>query len=140
MKYFVVIDTNVLVSAALKPESNPGLIFKFVDENIIVPLINEEIINEYRQVLSREKFQFNNELIDSVLETITRHAIRIDNEHIMIDLPDEKDRIFYEVVMESNKFRESRLVTGNLKHFPLETYILSPKELCEIILNNLLKK
>lgn len=48
MKYYVVIDTNVLVSAALKPESNPGLIFKFVDENIIVPLINEEIINEYR--------------------------------------------------------------------------------------------
>ena len=140
MKYYVVIDTNVLVSAALKPESNPGLIFKLVDENIIVPLINEEIINEYRQVLSREKFQFNNELIDSVLETITRNAIRIDNEHIMIDLPDEKDRVFYEVVMESNKFRESRLVTSNLKHFPLETYILSPKELCEIILNNLLKK
>ena len=108
MKYFVVIDTNVLVSAELKPESNPGLIFKFVDENIIVPLINEEIINEYRQVLSREKFQFNNELIDSVLETITRHAIRIDNEHIMIDLPDEKDRIFYEVVMESNKLIISR--------------------------------
>jgi uncharacterized protein len=45
-KYYVVIDTNVLISAALKPDSNPGIIFKFIDDGIIVPLINNEILND----------------------------------------------------------------------------------------------
>lgn len=56
MKYYVVIDTNVLVSAALKGNSNPGLILRMVDEGIILPLINKQIISEYVNVLKRPKF------------------------------------------------------------------------------------
>lgn len=56
MKYYVVIDTNVLVSAALKGDLNPGLILRMVDEGIILPLINKQIISEYVHVLKRPKF------------------------------------------------------------------------------------
>lgn len=136
-KYYVVIDTNVLISAALKPDSNPGIIFKFIDDGIIVPLINNEILNEYHLVLSRPKFAFPQQLINDVIEVITKTGIKIIENHIDINLPDEKDRVFYEVVMKSNEIRESRLVTGNIKHSPVKPFIVTPKELCEIILNDI---
>ena len=47
MKYYAVIDTNVLVSATLKQDSIPGKIIEYIFSNVIVPLFNDEILNEY---------------------------------------------------------------------------------------------
>ena len=58
MKYYAVIDTNVLVSAMLKWNSVPGNIMELVFSGTIVPLLNEQIVKEYRDVLSRPKFHF----------------------------------------------------------------------------------
>lgn len=44
MKYYAVIDTNVLVSSMLQPDSYPGDIFEFIRDGIIIPLLNEEIL------------------------------------------------------------------------------------------------
>lgn len=137
MKYYVVIDTNVIVSAAIKINSNPGLILRLVDDGIIIPLINEEIISEYINVLKRPKFHFDTSLIEDLISMITKNAISVKNETIDIVLPDEKDRVFYEVVVKSNEIRESKLVTGNIKHFPITHFIVTPKELCDIILKQL---
>ena len=48
-------------------------------------------------------------------------------------LPDPKDVVFYAVLMEKRKEEEAYLVTGNLKHFPARTYIVTPKEMLDII-------
>ncbi len=61
-------------------------------------------------------------------------GVYIDEDHIDIELPDEKDRVFYEVTMKSNEERDSMLVTGNMKHFPIKPFIVTPKELCDIII------
>ena len=53
MKYYAVIDTNVLVSALLKSASIPGIVARESLEGQIIPLLNDEIIAEYRTVLSR---------------------------------------------------------------------------------------
>ena len=53
MKYYAVIDTNVLVSALLKSASIPGIVARESLEGQIIPLLNDEIIAEYRAVLSR---------------------------------------------------------------------------------------
>lgn len=127
MKYYVVIDTNVIVSAAIKIDSNPGLILRLVDDGIIIPLINEEIIAEYINVLKRPKFHFDTSLIGDLISMITKNAISVENETIDIVLPDEKDRVFYEVVVKSNEIRESKLVTGNIKHFQQHILLLLQK-------------
>ena len=46
-----------------------------------------------------------------------------------------KDAIFYEVVMSAkdNAFSESYLVTGNLKHFPIKTFIVNPRDFLYIL-------
>ena len=56
MNYYAVIDTNVLVSALLKSASIPGIVARESLEGQIIPLLNDEIIAEYRAVLSRPKF------------------------------------------------------------------------------------
>jgi hypothetical protein len=51
-----------------------------------------------------------------------------------IGLPDPKDQVFYEVVMEKRKNEVSYLVTGNIKHFPKKPFIVTPREMLDIIL------
>ena len=41
--------------------------------------------------------------------------------------------MFYEVDMEERKTDDAYLVTGNIKHFPIETFIVTPREMMEII-------
>ena len=43
--------------------------------------------------------------------------------------------MFYEVVMEKRQTEDAYLVTGNIKHFPTELFIVTPREMMEIILS-----
>ncbi|MGN1333690.1 MAG: putative toxin-antitoxin system toxin component, PIN family [Anaerovoracaceae bacterium] len=133
MRYYAVIDTNVLVSAMLKWNSVPGNVMELVFDGPIIPVYNPEILKEYREVLSRPKFHLTKEIIDDVLENFEDKGISVEAETIDIVLPDPKDRVFYEVVLEERKTEEAYLVTGNIKHFPVETFIVTARKMLEII-------
>ena len=47
MKYFAVIDTNVIISAMLNFQSVPGQIVLEALTGKIIPLLNDEILAEY---------------------------------------------------------------------------------------------
>ena len=47
-------------------------------------------------------------------------------------LPDMKDLPFYEVVMEKRE-DDAYLVTGNLKHFPVKPFIITARQMLEIL-------
>lgn len=134
--YYAVIDTNVLVSAMLKWNSVPGNIMEFAFSGTIIPVINDDIIAEYINVLSRPKFHLTGEIIEDVVGTIRNMGIYVDEEYIDIELPDAKDRVFYEVVMEERKETDAYLVTGNIKHFPAETFIVTPRQMLDIIVSD----
>ena len=55
MKYYAVIDTNVLVSAMLKWESIPGNIMELVFNDVIIPVLNEKILNETMNIRKEMK-------------------------------------------------------------------------------------
>lgn len=134
MTYYAVIDTNVLVSAMLKWDSVPGNIMELAFGGSIVPILNESILAEYREVLSRPKFHLSEDIINDVIDTINENALYVDAEQLEIELPDPKDRVFYEVVMEERKEEDAYLVTGNLKHFPQKPFIVTPRQMLDIIL------
>ncbi len=136
MKYYAVIDTNVLVSAMLKWNSIPGSILELTFDGPIVPLLNKEIFDEYREVLSRPKFHLTKDIVDDVLNELKDKGIFVDSEKLDIELPDTKDAVFYEVVMEERKTEDAYLVTGNIKHFPNKPFIVTPKEMLDIILSD----
>lgn len=135
MKYYAVIDTNVLVSAMLKWNSVPGNVMELALDGPIVPILNEEIMREYREVLARPKFHFTEEILNAVLDNIQKRGLYVDAESVDIALPDPKDRVFYEVVMEKRKTEDAYLVTGNIKHFPSKPFIVTPREMIDIILS-----
>lgn len=137
MKYYAVIDTNVLVSAMLKWDSVPGNIMEFAFNGIIIPVVNDDIIEEYKTVLSRPKFHLTQAIINDVTDAIKDCGIYLNEETIDIDLPDPKDRVFYEVVMEERKVEDAYLVTGNIKHFPTKPFIVTPRQMLDIILSAL---
>ena len=136
MKYYVVIDTNVLVSAVLKSHSVPGSIVELAFDGPIIPILNEAIEKEYREVLSRPKFHLPEDLIEGIMSTFHKRAIYVDAEHLDINLPDPKDLVFYEVVMEERKEEDAYLVTGNIRHFPNRPFIVTPREMLDIILRD----
>lgn len=78
MRYYAVIDTNVLVSAMLKWNSVPGNVMELVFDGPIVPVYNAEILKEYREVLSRPKFRFTKEIVDDVIDNLEDKGICIE--------------------------------------------------------------
>lgn len=131
MTCYAVIDTNVLVSAAIKWESVPGRIIALSFQGIIRPLLSEAILQEYHEVLLRPKFHLTAELVDDILDGVRASARWIEAPPLSIDLPDPKDRIFYEVLMAGRDSSEAFLITGNIKHFPRERYILTPRDMLD---------
>lgn len=129
---YAVIDTNVLVSSRLSKNPTAAtvkVISKMID-GLITPVYNEEILAEYTEVLHRKKFKFKEEDIQVLLGFITEYGIHTDRIPYEGDMPDEKDRPFYEV---SLSMEDSFLVTGNLKHFPKTPKVVTPAELIEIM-------
>ena len=133
MNYYAVIDTNVLISGMLKKNSIPNIILSKALIGNIVPLINEEILTEYREVTARPKFQFPQESVKNLLNAIIRRGLWQDAESLEIELPDEKDRVFYETVVAGRKRFDVYLVTGNMKHFPTEEFVVTPHQMLEIL-------
>ena len=139
MRYYAVIDTNVVVSAMLKWHSLPGNILELVFDGIITPVFNDEILSEYREVLSRPKFNLNKQIIEDFVGNIEELGMSIKAAPLDLDFPDPKDRVFYEITMESRKSDETYLVSGNIKHFPEQCFVVTPREMLEIVVskNNL---
>lgn len=133
MKYFAVIDTNVMVSAMLKNNSMPAQVLKEVLVGNINLLVNDDILSEYLEVLSRKKFHFPIDAVINLIDEIKKRAIYVDAMPIEEYMPDPDDAVFYEVVMEARKEVDAYLVTGNLKHFPEKVFVVTPKEMIDII-------
>ena len=129
---YAVIDTNVLVSALLT--HNLGVATAKVLDSIakgdITCVYNEDILMEYIEVLHRPKFKFPERKVNSLLACITQKGIHSDRVPFDGNMPDEKDRPFYEV---SLSLEDSFLVTGNLKHFPVTPKVVTPSQFIAII-------
>jgi putative PIN family toxin of toxin-antitoxin system len=125
----VVLDTNVIVSAGIKPGSAPAkLVMDWVLEGQVQAVVSPWIVEEYREVARRAKFrrygfppQWLEFLIDESLQlpdTATGSILG----------PDPKDMPFLAVAHMAGAW----LVTGNLKHFPEaarnDVRVLSPAD------------
>lgn len=121
----------------LKWNSVPGLILKKAATGEIIPVLNEAIVNEYTEVLHREKFSFPDEDIQIVINGLKQQGIFMNQAEIDETLPDKKDIVFYAVTMEARKNNLAYLVTGNIKHFPVQPYVVTPREFLTILGGNI---
>ena len=133
MMYYAVIDTNVIVSSMLKGTSIPGIIVSKALDGPIIPLLNDEIIEEYRDVLSRNQFGLSKEAVDELIDNLKKRAIFLDRAETTEQFVDPDDIVFYEIVMTARNTTEAYLITGNKKHFPVKSFVVTPREMLDII-------
>ena len=132
---FAVFDTNVLIASLLSKHSDSATVqvVNAITTSKIIPLYNYEILAEYDEVLHREKFRFSGERIKQVLSVIQAFGVNVGTPTSTGEvLPDEDDLVFYEVVMEKRS-DDAYLITGNVKHFPHRTFIVTPAEMMKIL-------
>ena len=132
MKIYAVIDTNVIISALLSRHQDSATV-KVLDHlynRTIIPIYNDEILDEYATVLRRTKFNFPESTICATLEAIKAGGVKSDRISCEEQLPDPKDIVFYEVAL---SVEDSYLVTGNTKHFAKKPFVVTPAEMLHII-------
>lgn len=118
----IVVDTNVFISALLTPDNKSYNVLEKVIDGTFTLCYNEAIINEYKNVLSRKKFNIAKIKIAYLISFIRLKGIyMLELKNSDIKFEDESDRVFYDVAMQS----DSILITGNIKHFPNHKHILS---------------
>ena len=129
---YAVIDTNVLVSALItkNPEAATTKVVRLLLEQEFVPLYDADIIAEYEDVLHRSKFPILKETADALISFIIENGIESSRVDFEESMPDEDDRVFYEVSLSQD---DSFLVTGNLKHYPMSPRVITPADFVNII-------
>jgi len=124
----VVLDTNVLVSAIIS-NGPPAVIADLVANGKLIPFYNEQIIEEYWDVLQRKKFNFPKIQIDRLLDAIVKTGVAVKADAFSsIKILDEDDRKFYDAAVSSFAY----LITGNIRHYPKESFIVTPAEFLKI--------
>ncbi len=126
----IVLDTNILISAAWSPGRNASSILNAVFSGSRFTICyDSRILDEYYRVFHYPKFKFNEWEINAILNPIIKDGISVIPRQIL-NIPferDETDRKFYEVAKSCNAV----LVAGNLQHFPNEPDIISAAEFCQ---------
>jgi len=125
----IVLDTNVLVSAFLKPHSNPARILHLIIQGDIQIVVNEAILSEYREVLLRPKFSLQPDAVQMILDHMRSNSIKAPALPETFRLPDKGDEVFLEAALSAGA---EALITGNKKHFPkgmcFGQTVLTPQE------------
>jgi uncharacterized protein len=113
----IVLDTNVLGSAFLKPHSKPARILRLIVQGEIKVIITEAILAEYHEVLTSPVFKLNVKHTQAVLKLIRARGIKAPALTQSFQLIDPGDEPFLEAAIAC---RADAIVTGNLKYFPEE--------------------
>ena len=129
---YAVIDTNVFVSAYMTHNINSATskVVRYLLSGQIKLLYNDEIMAEYKDVLSRSYLRISPIERETLFEFIRENGVSAERTPFDKLFIDEDDRVFYEVMLSRD---DSFLVTGNLKHFPVTPRVVTPAQMLEIL-------
>ena len=129
---YAVIDTNVLVSALIthNPKAATAKVVSILLEQGFVPMYDADIIAEYQDVLHRGKLPIRPDVADALISYIIENGVEASRFNFTEPMPDEDDRVFYEVSLSNN---DSFLVTGNLKHYPTSPRVITPAQFVDLV-------
>lgn len=124
----LVIDTNVLVSAALKPAGLQRTVFLIAISKPARLYVSHPILEEYNEVLARPELRIRKGLRLQLLQLIKNHSHTVVPTRQLEATTDPDDSIFLEC---ADAARADYLVTGNQRHFPRfwkKTKVVTPRE------------
>ena len=129
----VVLDTNVVVSAALTAGGTCARILDLAADGAFDLCADDRILDEYEAVLHRPELGIRPEDAAVVLDWIRSIAEQVAAVPLTAALPDPGDLPFLEVAAAGGAV----LVTGNLRHFPKRACrgntALSPRDFLDLL-------
>jgi uncharacterized protein len=135
----LVIDTNVLISAALKADGLERTILLLAITKPARLYVSPPILEEYADVLSRAEFSIRKGLRLQLLQLIKNHSHLVTPSRRIEVTSEPDDNIFVEC---ADAARADFLITGNRRHFPAfwkNTKIITPREFVSLAAPHLIR-
>lgn len=129
----LVIDTNILVSAALKPQGLQRTVLVLAITKPARLYVTNAILAEYREVLARPELKIRRGLRQQLLQLIRNHAQLVKPARAIQVAKDPDDDKFLQC---ADAARADYLITGNQRHFPTywkRTKVITSREFISIV-------
>ena len=129
----LVVDTNIVVSAALKPDGLQRTVLLLAITKPARLYVSDVILTEYRDVLSRPELQIRKGPRQQLFDLIRKRAHLIDAVQTVQITHDPEDNIFIEC---ADAARADYLATGNVRHFPRfwkNTKVVTSREFLSLV-------
>ena len=135
----LVIDTNVLISAAIKPAGLQRTVLLLAMTKPARWYVSRPVLEEYREVLARKEFKIRKGLQHQLLQLIRNRSHPVAKTRRIAAALDPDDNIFLEC---ADAAGADYLITGNQKHFPKfwkKTKVITPREFVSLVAPHLLE-
>ena len=129
----VVLDTNVVVSALLKPQGLEDQVLRLALAGRLLLCLSPDVLAEYARVLSSPKFKFQPEEVATALRQLEKSGSLFSPVRTLKISEHEPDNRFYEC---ADAAQAAFLITGNLKHFKKDyqtTKIVNARKLLDLL-------
>ena len=129
----LVLDTNIVVSAALKLAGLQRTVLLLALTKPARLYLSPQVFSEYRAVLSRAELHIRKGLRQQLLQLLENRAHFVEPSGLLQVTPDPADNIFLEC---ADAARADYLITGNQRHFPKfwkKTKIITSREFIGIV-------
>lgn len=135
----LVLDTNIVVSAALKPDGLQRTVLTLAMAPPARLYFSAPIFEEYRRVLARPRLHIAKSHRQRLLQLLTNRGHLAAPARRLDVTADPEDNMFLEC---AEAARADYLITGNLRHFPRfwrQTKIITARELLTIAAPHLIR-
>jgi putative PIN family toxin of toxin-antitoxin system len=135
----LVIDTNILISAAIKPAGLQRTVLLLAITRPARLYVSRPMLEEYSEVLGRPELRIRKGLRQQLLQLIKNHSYTVVPTRRLDVTSDLDDNLFLEC---ADAARADYLVTGNQKHFPRfwkKTKIITTREFIGLTAPHLIK-
>ncbi len=135
----LVIDTNILISAAIKPAGLQRTVLLLAITRPARLYVSRPILEEYSEVLGRPELRIRKGLRQQLLQLIKNHSYTVVPTRRLDVTSDPDDNMFLEC---ADAARADYLVTGNQRHFPRfwkKTKIITTREFIGLTAPHLIK-
>lgn len=134
----LVIDTNVLVSAATKPAGLQRTVLLLAMTKPARWYVSRAIFDEYREVLARPELRIRKGPRRQLLQVIKNRSHFVAPTRHLEVTKDPDDNVFLEC---ADAAGADYLITGNQKHFPKfwkKTKVITPREFISLVAPHLM--
>jgi uncharacterized protein len=134
----LVIDTNIVISAALKPDGLQRTVLLLAITKPARLYVSAAIVAEYREVLARPELNIRKGLRQQLLDLIKNQAQIVKPLRSLQVAKDPDDNKFLEC---ADSARADYLVTGNQRHFPKfwkKTKVITSREFISLVAPHLI--